>query len=343
MGRRIRYRGMESRVAELVLDPGVLADAPVLEVFGWGGVATVGGNAVLPWRAHWLAAHSSGAPGIPSVDELEPDRFAQAVVHLQKGHAATWWGIDQAWRRLRPGGRLLLCGGNELGIKTAVRRLETELGQTAAIIANRAHGRVAEFTRADGSRPDIPEAALHEVKTGDDRFTLRAGAGVFSADGIDPGSQLVLDLLPSLAPPSTVFDPGCGAGVLGLAALRRWQRCRVVLVDADWRAVDCARSNVAALSFEDRAETAWWDATTDEPPLGSCDLVLVNPPIHTGKAVDLEPARAMFRAIEKVLVPGGTAIIVALQTLPFERELREIGKLRQVVVDKGYKVLELRR
>jgi len=334
---------MDSRVAGLILDAGVLSDSPVLEVFGWGGVASVGGTAVLPWRAHWLAANSSGAPGIPSVDEIEEERFDQAVVHLQKGHAATWWGLDQAWSRLKPGGRLLLCGGNELGIKTAVQRLEVELGQRATILANRAHGRVAEFTRVEGPGPDIPEAALHEVSAGDDRFTLRSGAGVFSADEIDPGSQLVLDLLPSLAPAKTVFDPGCGTGVLGLAALRRWKRCRAVLADADWRAVRCADGNGVELELAGRLETAWWDATTEEPPLGSCDLVLANPPIHTGKAVDLEPARAFFRAIDRVLAPGGTAIIVALHTLPFEQDLRRIGSLRQVVVDRGYKVLEVRR
>jgi 16S rRNA (guanine1207-N2)-methyltransferase len=341
MGRRSRNRG--SGVAELVLDPGVLSDSPVIEVFGWRAVRAVCGTPVLPLRADYLKATGSEAPAIPSIEERDSRQFPQAVVHLQKGHAATWWGLAQAWRRLEPGGRLLLCGGNDLGIKSAVRRLEGELDQRAKIIANRAHGRVAEFRRVEGSGPRPPEAADLEVDAGDDRFTLRSGAGVFSADEVDPGTQLILDLLPDLDPPAQVFDPGCGSGVLGLAALRRWRDARAVLADADWRAVDNARDNAVALGLDDRVETLWWDAVSEPPPRDACDLVLCNPPIHTGKAVDLEPARAIFRAIDRVLSPGGTALIVALQTLPFEKDLREIGNLEQLVIDRGYKVLRLLR
>lgn len=343
MGRRSRHRGGGEASAELILDPGVLSESPVIEAFGWRGARRIGGVAVLPWRADWLAATGSGTTAIPASTEIEGRCFGQGVVHLQKGRAATWWGLDQVWRLLEPGGRLLVCGGNALGIKAAVRRLAAELGQQETVVAARAHGRVAVFSKEGGGRPTPPESPTIEVDAAGDRFPLDTGAGVFSADEVDPGTRLLLGLLPSLGEPETVFDPGCGAGVLGLASVRRWRGARAVLADADWRAVECARANSERLGLGRRCELRWWTAATEDPPLASCDLVLSNPPIHTGKAVDLEPARAIFRAIDRTLAPGGSALIVALRTLPFERDLREIGRLRQVTEAGGYKVLEIRR
>ena len=114
-----------------------------------------------------------------------------------------------------------------------------------------------------------------------------------------------------------------------------------LLADIDHRAVECATRNAADLDLAHRCEVQWWDAVLDPPPARRCDLVLVNPPFHSGVPVDLQPARAIFRAIDAVLSPGGKALIVANRTLPWERDLREIGRLRQVEDRSGYKILEL--
>ena len=182
-----------------------------------------------------------------------------------------------------------------------------------------------------------------EVITEEDRFHLRSAPGVFSADGVDPGTQLLLVHFAGLPSPKMIFDPGCGLGVLGLAALRRWPEATAVLADVDHRAVECATANTADLGLADRCEIAWWDATRDPAPTHSCDLVLVNPPFHSGVPVDLQPARTIFSAIDAVLSPGGRALVVANRTLPWERNLREIGTLSQLADSHGYKILEVRR
>jgi len=182
-----------------------------------------------------------------------------------------------------------------------------------------------------------------EVVIEEDRFHLRSAPGVFSADGVDPGTQLLLGHLEALPPPRKIFDPGCGLGVLGLAALRRWPDATAILADVDHRAVECAAAGAADLGLADRCEVVWWDATRDPAPAHSCDLVLVNPPFHSGVPVDLQPARAIFRAIDKVLAPDGRVLVVANRTLPWERDLRDIGRLRRLEESLGYKILELRR
>jgi len=332
-----------SNPAVLVQDPGVLDSTPTLEVFGFGAVAAVGGTTVLPLRSDWLPAREARIEATSTWKDVPDDPFTQAVVHLQKGRAATWQGLAEAWRRLAAGGRLLLVGGNELGIKSAVKRLSDELDQPAEIIANRARARVACWQREGSSSPVPPEVSPVEVVTEGDRFHLRSAPGVFSADGVDPGTQLLLGRLDSLPRPEKIFDPGCGLGVLGLEALRRWPEATAVLADVDHRAVECATANTSDLGLADRCEVAWWDATRDPAPLHSCDLVLVNPPFHSGVPVDLQPARAIFSAIDAVLSPGGRALVVANRTLPWERDLSEIGSLRQLEDNRGYKILEVRR
>jgi len=329
--------------SDLLSDAGTLDDVPTLEVFGFAAVTLSGGISVLPLRTDWLRAREARIEAVSSWEQVQDDRFTQAVVHLQKGRAATWQGLLEAWRRLTPGGRLLLVGGNELGVKSAVKRLSGELDQPAEILAIRARARVACWRREGGSAPENPLIPPIEVVTDHDRFDLESASGVFSADGVDPGTRLLLGHLGELDPPAQIFDPGCGLGVLGLTALRRWPESTAILADVDHRAVECATLNAADLDLADRCEVMWWDAVLDPPPPRRCDLVLVNPPFHSGVPVDLQPARAIFGAIDAILPPGGRCLIVANRTLPWERDLNEIGRLRRIDEKSGYKILELKK
>ncbi|HSL16929.1 MAG TPA: methyltransferase [Methylomirabilota bacterium] len=336
-------RRPRSSPAELLGDPGVLGPEPALEAFGSAAVAAVGGVAVLPLRGDWLRARAADVVAVPWWPDAGADRFAQVVVHLQKGRAATWQALAEGWRRLDPGGRLLLLGGNDLGVKSAVKRLAAELDAPGEVVANRAHARAVCWRRDDGAGPREPVAPPVAVAAGGAVFQLPSAPGIFSADGVDPGTALLLEHLVDLDAPELVFDPGCGIGVLGLAALRRWPTARAVLADADHRAVTCARAGAVELGLDGRCEAAWWDAENDPPPLPGCDLVLLNPPFHSGVPVDLQPARAIFRAVDTVLAPGGRALVVANRTLPWERDLERLGALRRLTDRSGYKVLEVAR
>lgn len=327
----------------LLLDPGVLSVDPLLEIYGWSAVEVRGGLAVLPRRDQWLKALGSGVEAVGLPAGVVDGPFSQAAVHLQKGRAATQEGLSTAWQHLRIGGRLLLVGGNDLGIKSAVKRLAAELEQQEAVVVNRARGRVALFERSDGPGPMAPQAAQVEVESGGETFSLCSANGVFSADRVDRGSRLLIGFLENIDPPTRILDMGCGIGVLGLSALRRWPEATAVLADVDRRAVEAAKNNAINLELSDRCQTAWWDATAEKPPIGGCDLALINPPFHTGKAVDLDPARAMFRSLEQVLAPGGAALIVANRTLPYEQQLGGIGRVRLLAAESGFKLLELRR
>ncbi len=335
-------RRPSSRPFELLTDEGVLDPAPTLEVFGSAGVSKVGGEAILPHRGEWLRARENGLSATGWFGDEPQSRFSQAVVHLQKGRAATQEGLARAWSRLDAGGRLLLAGGNDLGIKSAVKRLSTVFDEPAEIVTNRARARVACWPKG-GSTIGLPQLPPIEVTTSSDAFVLQSAPGVFSADAVDTGTALLLEHFDEVDSPERIYDPGCGLGVLGLTALRRWPEATAVLADVDRRAVACAGRNADNLGVADRCRVAWWDAVVEPSPINRCDLVLLNPPFHSGVPVDLQPARAIFATINAALAPGGRALVVANRTLPWEHDLREIGTLRQIDDRLGFKVLEVRR
>ena len=326
---------------ELVLDEGVLEDARVCEFQGIEAVRRCGGLSVLSWRADWHKAEAYELRSVSSGSQLQDARFAQCLVHLQKSRPATWQDLGHAWAHLEPGGRLLFCGGNELGITSAVKRLAEQLGQKPRIVSNRRRARIVAFERDAGEGPLVPESDYFQVPpTTEPGFSLRADPGVFSTRRLDPGSELLLETLADRAPAQRILDLGCGAGPLGLSALRRWPDATGLLLDADARAVKCASDNAAALGLSERCQVEWWDIR--EPvPMAEFDLVLINPPFHGGKEVDLGPAHAMFEAARLALAPEGQALIVANRTLPYERSLRELGTLELLQDTRTFKVLSL--
>lgn len=329
--------------ADLLGDPGVLAPTPTLEFGGFGAAGATEGEAVLPWRADWLTAEHHAVRAHAAATGIGERRFGQCVVHLQKSRDATWSDLGRAWDHLEPGGRLLFVGGNALGVVSAVKRLAGELGQPIRVLTNRKRARIVLFLRDEGPRPASPEPSRIRVPWGDgEEAELEADAGVFSARRLDAGTELLLQALPDQKPPGRIVDLGCGIGVLGLAALRLWPEAEAWLADGDQRAIESVTRNARTLGVEDRCHIVWWDAA--EPPTWPAgDLALVNPPFHSGKVVDFAPARAMFAALAPGLRPGGSALIVANRTLPYERDLRALGRLEILRETRSYKLLGVRR
>jgi len=332
------------RLASLILDDGVLDVDEVLEIGSYQAVQVRGGIALLPRRDRHLAAHAAGVAAVSLPGELGDSAYRQVVVHLEKGRAATHWALAVAWRHLTPDGRLFLVGGNDLGIKSAVRRLARDLGQPPTVLANRARARVASFVRTDQPGPRLETPASIPIDTGGHRLEVVTAPGAFSADAIDPGSRLLLEHLDETTSPTTLFDPGSGLGVLGLAALLRFPNADAHLAEIDRRAIEASRVSADRLGVLDRCRFSWWDATSEPPPVASCDFVVLNPPFHSGgAAVDLGPAFAMFHAVGTALKPGGTALVVANRTLPYEKPLSTLGVLDRIAERDGYKLLRVRR
>ncbi len=335
--------------ADALGDPGVLDPGPVLEYGGTTAVALRGGKAVLHQRGECLRAVAAALPVVDDDDELRPG-WGQAVVHVAKGWAGTLADAAAAERMLAIGGRLLLCGDNQLGAAKTIARLGELLGQAPTLLAQRAHGRIAAFTRQETLRlglhsgdTQVPLAPPALTGAFGGEVLLRAEAGVFSGDALDEGTAALLAVLAGhVTGPRRILDLGCGIGHLAIAAMRRWPSSEAHLADGDRRAIASASANLKELGLAGRASLHWWDAF-EPTPAADVDLVLINPPFHSGVAVDFGPAKAMFRAAAAASAPRSTWLIVANRRLPYEAELARHGALRPLKEAAGFKVLEVRR
>jgi 16S rRNA (guanine1207-N2)-methyltransferase len=168
-------------------------------------------------------------------------------------------------------------------------------------------------------------------------------AGIFSSDHIDPGSQLLADHLPAHLH-GHVADLGAGWGFLTDSALRRSPHIsRIDLYEADSRALDCARRNLASWSSPGAGASAeihyhWHDVTTGLP--STYDAILMNPPFHTGQSADVGLGRAFLTTAASSLKRGGRLLLVANRQLPYEAILEFSGLAwRKTAEDKTYKIL----
>ena len=142
-------------------------------------------------------------------------------------------------------------------------------------------------------------------------------AGVFSRDGLDRGTEALLEALPALS--GRVLDLGCGWGPMGVALGKKYPGLEITMTDINQRAVALARRNLAANGVS--AEVVQGDGF--EAVTGRFDAIVTNPPIRAGKSV----IYGLFRQARDFLNPGGALYLVirkqqgAPSALRFLREL----------------------
>ena len=243
------------------------------------------------------------AQGLP-VDTTLPEGAGAVIVVADRSKALNRTRIAQA---AAGGAPVIVDGAKEDGIDSLYRdaRALTEVGAPVS----KAHGKV--FSVAPGGELSGWIAGPQGV----DGF--RTAPGVFSADGIDPGSRLLADRLPPLD--GTVADLGAGWGYLARRVLQASPGVTALhLVEAEADALDCARENVA----DPRAVFHWADARSWRPE-APLDHVVTNPPFHISRRAEPSLGRAFIAAAAAMLKPKGGLWLVANRHLPYEEALQD--------------------
>src|SRR6267378_8569878 len=113
-------------------------------------------------------------------------------------------------------------------------------------------------------------------------FTFHTDSGVFSREGLDRGTELLLEAI-EVGPCETILDLGCGYGVIGIVAARLSEGGHVILTDVNERAAALARANLAANGIRN-AEVRIGDVYAPVDDL-VFDHILCNPPIRAGREI----------------------------------------------------------
>ncbi|HTJ15462.1 MAG TPA: class I SAM-dependent methyltransferase [Steroidobacteraceae bacterium] len=301
-----------------------------------------------------LACHQTFAPDAAALERLRlrmltddldtaTQKFPLVLILPPRQRDEARALLARALRLTERGGRIVACMSNDEGARSGEADLERIVGPLTTLTKNKCRvfwsapldqphddALVEEWLRLDAVRP-----------IADGRFVSRPG--VFAWDRIDVASQLLAEHLPSdLA--GRAADLGAGFGYLSVELLQRCARIAALdLYEAERRALDLARRNLAALESRAAIRYCWHDVTaglTDR-----YDVIVCNPPFHTHARADRpDIGRRFIATAAQSLLPGGRLWLVANRHLPYEQALGAgFERVRIVTQQHGFKIVEAMR
>ncbi len=160
--------------------------------------------------------------------------------------------------------------------------------------------------------------------------------GVFSADGLDLGTAVLLRESTPRPESRRLLDLGCGYGVLAVALASASPQARVDAVDVNERALALTAANAARHGVADRIHATAPDGID---PGARYDEIWSNPPIRIGK----DALHTLLTTWLARLADGGIARLVVGRNLgadSLQRWLIEQGyHCERVASAKGFRVL----
>ena len=132
-------------------------------------------------------------------------------------------------------------------------------------------------------------------------LTFHTDAGVFSRDGVDTGSRILMEAAGPLS--GKVLDMGAGWGAVGITVAKAYPDTFVTMAEINSRAIELIHKNMAANGVSN-CETVATDGYANVT--GVYDFILTNPPIRAGKSVIYQ----MFADAREHLAPDGAMFIV---------------------------------
>lgn len=180
-----------------------------------------------------------------------------------------------------------------------------------------------------GSRSDVGLAAP---------LVLRAFGNTFGGAGLDPGTRFLLPFLTGARTAASAIDLGTGNGTIAAYLAIQSPAIRVIATDQSASAVASAAATAEANGVSNRVTVVRDDALSTVP-IGSAELIVLNPPFHVGNTVHSGVALKLFAAAGRALANEGELWTVWNSHLRYKPALtRLVGPTREVARDPRFTV-----
>ncbi|SKC44328.1 class I SAM-dependent methyltransferase [Plantibacter cousiniae (nom. nud.)] len=271
----------------------------------------------------------------------------QLPKHLEALHeiaaaVARWGAVDVR----------LLAGGRVKHLTPAMNEVLGRSFSTVTASLARQKSRVLRASdpvtaAVEGARDEADTTASTALRTehhADIGLTIAAAGAAFAGTKLDIGTRFLLEALPEIAPDArTAIDLGCGTGVLAVSLAIARPELAVIATDQSAAAVASTTATIAANDDADRrlAEriTVLRDDGLSMQPDASADLIVLNPPFHSGTTVHTGVAHDLFAEAARVLQPGGTLAVVWNSHLGYRAALeRLVGPTTQFARNQKFTV-----
>lgn len=160
--------------------------------------------------------------------------------------------------------------------------------------------------------------------------------GVFSKDGIDIGTNVLLDYVSKQTLGNKILDLGCGVGPIGIILKKVFPDSEFHMVDVNDRALELAIENA---KLNDVDVNIYKSNSYEQVTVTDFTDIITNPPIRAGKQVIYE----MFEHAYDHLCEGGKLWIVIRKSHGANSAKAKVesvfGNCEVVKKDKGFYVL----
>ena len=168
-------------------------------------------------------------------------------------------------------------------------------------------------------------------------FELFSDNGVFSKNGLDEGSNILIEYILKLPLNGRLLDMGCGYGPIGLTLATFFENSFVDMFDINERAVNLARKNQEKLGIKNVGIGV---SDGFKNVKNEYNFIFINPPIRAGKQVIYK----MFEDSFASLCNYGNLVIVIRKSHgapSAQKKLIEIfGNCEIKEKNKGYYILQ---
>lgn len=259
------------------------------------------------------------------------------VIFLSREKDVTDLRVAAASKVFPEAKEIYLIGHNKLGARSIHRRFKKKFKEVDQLASAR-HSRLVRLAKPQASATEALEDLWQTWTLDVDGTPLQIHdlPGVFSRGELDRGTDMLIQSLAN-RDHERVLDLGCGAGVLSIAYATRVPNAKMILVDHDIMATESAQKNIDTLGLSDRAQVFLGDVESVADR--RFQLVITNPPFHLGSQVTTATSERWFKAVAKMLEPGGEFVLVANQHIPYGKILGELfAEVKTLEEDSKFRV-----
>lgn len=167
------------------------------------------------------------------------------------------------------------------------------------------------------------ERKLMEINVNSANYYLYSDNGVFSKNGLDYGTRLLIENLPVDTIHGKVLDVGCGYGPIGIY-LAKETNCEVDMIDVNTRAVHLAQMSMK----ENKVKANIYESDAYSKVMGKYDYIITNPPIRAGKVKVIE----ILLGAEKLLNQNGELWFVMRKDQGVKSTILQLESIYQVSI-----------
>jgi 16S rRNA (guanine1207-N2)-methyltransferase len=264
--------------------------------------------------------HANGeyAKQIKNIDVCVNHRMPESeydlvILYYPKSKPEVLMALDNIRAVINPSAELLVVGENKSGVKSIEKQLAGKV-EFSNKIDSAKHCILYSFSEIK-PHTQFDITAYHKeftVDVANTQFTAISIPGVFNHGALDMGTKMLLENAPTTKQ-GTVLDFGCGAGLIA------------TFLGLKNPALKFICSDVSALAAYATTQTLKLNKINGEAILsnglasvsGKYDLIISNPPFHTGIATDYSVAEHFLANAKQHLTKSGKLTIVANSFLKY--------------------------